>query len=217
MDPELLLSSLHMHESDESLANSFGQHLRLAIGSVISLTLITGCVFPLTLFAVGRLLYPDQASGSLVMRHGVVVGSRVIGQNFIRPEYFHPRPSAAGAGYDGTSSGGTNFGPANPKLIDDVRKLAENYRLSNGLAPDTDVPIDAVTRSGSGLDPHISPQNAALQIPRVARARGVSEEIVRGLLAVHTQGPQLGFLGNPRISVLDLNLALDQTVPIMIR
>jgi K+-transporting ATPase ATPase C chain len=203
-----------MNESDESSANRFGQHLRLAIGSVISLTLITGCVFPLTLFAVGRLLYPDQASGSLVRRQGVVVGSLVIGQNFVRPEYFHPRPSAAGTGYDGTSSGGTNFGPANPKLLEDVRKLAESYRLSNGLAPDTDVPIDAVTRSASGLDPHISPQNAALQIPRVARARGVSEDIVRGLVAVYTDGPQLGFLGNPRISVLDLNLALDQTAPL---
>jgi K+-transporting ATPase ATPase C chain len=203
-----------MNESNESLATSLGQHLRLAIGSVISLTLITGCVFPLALFAFARLLYLDQASGSLVRHHGVVVGSHLIGQPFVRPEYFHPRPSAAGTGYDGTSSGGTNFGPENPKFIEDVRKLAESYRLSNGLAPDTDVPIDAVTRSGSGLDPHISPQDAALQVPRVARARGLSEDTVRSLVATHTQGPQLGFLGNPRISVLDLNLALDQTAPL---
>jgi K+-transporting ATPase ATPase C chain len=190
------------------------EHLRLAVVSFIALTLLTGCIFPLVLFALGRLLYPAQAAGSLVARNGVVVGSGLIGQEFTRPEYFHPRPSAAGSGYDGTSSGGTNLGPSNRKLIESVRKLAEEYRRSNGLPPDATIPIDAVTSSGSGLDPHISPQNAALQVPRVARSRGVSEDVIRRLLADHTQGRQLGFMGNPRVSVLDLNLALDQNAPL---
>ena len=193
------------------------KHLRPAVVSVISLTLLTGCMFPLALFAFGRLLYPGQAAGGLVTRDGIIIGSRLIGQDFTRPEYFHSRPSAAGTGYDGTSSGGTNFGPSNPKLIDDVRKLVDDYRRSNGLRPDATVPIDAVTRSGSGLDPHISPQNAALQVPRVARARGLNEEVVRHLLADHTRGPQLGFMGNPRVSVLDLNLALDRVAPLASR
>jgi K+-transporting ATPase ATPase C chain len=166
------------------------------------------------LFAFGHLFFRHRTDGSLLTRGAIVVGSEFIGQNFTGPEYFHSRPSAAGTGYDGTSSGGTNLSPSNPKLIKDVRKLAENYRGSNGLAPDATVPIDAVTRSGSGLDPHISPQNAALQVPRVARARGLSEAAVRGLLAVHTQGPQLGFIGSPRVSVLDLNLALDKAAPL---
>jgi K+-transporting ATPase ATPase C chain len=188
----------------------FREHLRPAVLSVISLTLLTGCVFPLALFAFGRLFFPGQAAGSLVTRNGVVVGSRLIGQNFTRAQYFHARPSAAGSGYDGTSSGGTNLGPSNPKLTEDVRQLADDYRVQNGLPPDAKVPIDAVTRSGSGLDPDISPANAALQIARVARARGVREDVVRRLLADNLQRPQLGFMGNPRVSVLDLNLALDR-------
>ena len=188
--------------------------VRTAVVSVISLTLLTGCIFPLVLFALGRWLYPDQASGSLVTRNGAVVGSRLIGQDFTRPEYFHPRPSAAGNGYDGTSSGGTNLGPSNPKLSEGVRQLAEVYRKSNGLPPDAMVPIDAVTRSGSGLDPHISPQNAELQIARVARSRGLREDAVRRLVANHTYALQLGFMGSPRVSVLELNLALDQAAPL---
>jgi len=187
------------------------EQFRPAVVSVISLTLLTGCIFPLVLFALGRLLYPGQAAGSLVTRQGVVIGSRLIGQDFTRPEYFHPRPSAAGTSYDGASSGGTNFSPSNGKLIERVRHLAEDYRRSNGLPPDATVPIDAVTCSGSGLDPNISPENAALQVPRVARARGLSEQMVRRLLARHTQGRQLGFMGSPRVSMLDLNFALDQT------
>lgn len=193
------------------------EHIRLAVVSVISLTLLTGCIFPLVLFALGRLLYPAQAAGSLVTRNGVVIGSRLIGQDFTRPEYFHPWPSAAGTGYDGASSGGTNLGPNNAKLVESVRQLAEDYRRSNGLPPDAAVPIDAVTRSGSGLDPHISPQNAALQVPRVARTRGLQEDVVRRLLADYTQGPQLGFMGDPRVSVLDLNLALDQAARLTAR
>jgi len=193
------------------LAMSLRNHLRTAVVSVISLTLLTGCIFPLVLFALGLWLSPRQAAGSLVTRNGVVIGSRLIGQDFTRSEYFHSRPSAAGAGYDGTSSGGTNLGPSNPKLIESVQQLAKDYRKSNGLPPDAIVPIDAVTRSGSGLDPHISPTNAELQIARVARARGLEEDAVRHLVASLTEGPQLGFMCNPRVSVLELNLALDQT------
>jgi K+-transporting ATPase ATPase C chain len=190
------------------------EHLRPAVVSVISLTLLTGCIFPLVLFALGRLLYPDQAAGSLVTRNSVVIGSELIGQDFTRPEYFHARPSAAGTGYDGASSGGTNLGPSNRKLIEGVQQLAEEYRKGNGLPPDATIPIDAVTRSGSGLDPHISPANATLQVPRVARTRGLSEDVVRRLVSDHTQGRQLGFMGNPRVPVLDLNLALDRVAPL---
>jgi potassium-transporting ATPase KdpC subunit len=193
------------------------QHLRTAILGVILLTLLTGCVFPLGLFAVGHLLFCDAADGSLLTRNGLVIGSRLIGQDFSRPEYFNGRPSAAGSGYDGLSSGGTNLGPLNRKLIEDVRGLAEEYRRRNELPTGAVVPIDAVTRSGSGLDPHISPSNAALQVPRVSRARGLSEDAVRRLVAVHTQGRQWGFMGSPRVSVLDLNLALDQEAPVAAR
>jgi potassium-transporting ATPase KdpC subunit len=188
---------------------------RPAIFSVLALTLLTGCVFPLLLFAIGRPLFPRQAAGSLVMRHGAIVGSELIGQQFTRNEYFHARPSAAGAGYDAASSGGTNLGPNNPKLRDGatgfagIRQLAAGYRKRNGLAADAEIPIDAVTRSGSGLDPDISPENAELQIPRVAQARGMTDDAVRLLVAKYTQGPQFGFLGRRRVSVLELNLALD--------
>jgi len=197
----------------------FRNQLRPAILSVIVLTVLTGCVFPLLLFAVGRPLFPRQAGGTLIERGGNVVGSALIGQEFSRPEYFHSRPSAAGNGYDGTSSGGTNLGPNNPKLKDGaadfpgIRQLAAEYRARNGLAPDAPIPIDAVTRSGSGLDPHISPDNAALQVARVARARGVSESAVRRLVDRYTQGRQFGLLGYRRVPVLPLNLALDEALP----
>jgi K+-transporting ATPase ATPase C chain len=195
-----------------------GKQIRAVILSVLVLTLVTGCGFPLLLAAIGGPLFPNQANGSLVLREGVVIGSALIGQEFSRPEYFQSRPSAAGSGYDGTSSGGTNLGPNNPRLrngaaaFKGIVQLAEEYRKRNSLAADAAIPIDAVTRSGSGLDPEISPANAALQIPRVARARGVSEEAVRRLVVNHTKGPQLGFLGNVRVPVLELNLALDQSL-----
>jgi len=194
------------------------EQIRPAILSVLVLTLLTGCVFPLLLAAIGWPLFPHQAGGSLLTRGGVVIGSELIGQEFSRPEYFQSRPSAAGKGYDGTSSGGTNLGPNNPRLKNGavdfagIPQLAAEYRRRNGLAPDAPVPMDAVTRSASGLDPDITPANAALQIPRVAHARGVSEEAVRRLVAIHTKGRQLGFLGNPRVPVLELNRALDQSL-----
>jgi K+-transporting ATPase ATPase C chain len=152
----------------------------------------------------------------LLRRRGAVIGSELIGQEFTRPEYFQSRPSAAGSGYDGTASGGTNLGPNNPKLVNGspdfagIRQLAAAYRQRNGLAPDATVPIDAVTRSGSGLDPHISLANALLQAPRVARARGLSEEVVCRVVTDHLERREFGFLGTPRVSVLELNLALDE-------
>jgi len=191
------------------------EQVRPAIRSVIVLTLVAGGAFPLLLFAIARPLFPHQADGSLLTRNGAMVGSELIGQSFTRPEYFHGRPSAAGDGYDAASSGGTNLGPNNRKLVDGaegfagIRELAEQYRARNGLAPDAMVPIDAVTRSASGLDPDITPANAALQVARVAQARGLSEDAVRVLVAKHTRGRQFGFLGSPRVSVLDLNIALD--------
>jgi potassium-transporting ATPase KdpC subunit len=201
------------------------EQIRPAILSALLLTLLSGVIFPLALTALAWPLFPRQAGGSLIVRDGVV-GSELIGQDFTGPGYFHPRPSAAGRGYDAAASGGTNLGPANPKLregtsddpatpgVDEsfagVRQLAEAYRTCNGLAPHDVVPVDAVTRSGSGLDPHISPANAALQVARVARARRMSEESVRRLLAEHTRGRQFGIFGEPRVSVLALNLALDQ-------
>lgn len=215
----------HTDEPEERLSRwvsptaspaKLSEQLKPLILSVLVLTLLTGAVFPIVLAAIARPLFPRQAAGSLIMAGGRVIGSELIGQQFNRPDYFQPRPSAAGAGYDATSSGGTNLGPNNPKLRDGakdfagIQQLAEEYRKRNSLPPDAEIPIDAVTRSASGLDPHISPENAMLQASRVARARGLSEETVRRLVSDHTQGPQFGLLGNSRVSVLELNLALDQ-------
>lgn len=190
------------------------RQLRPTILSVLVLSLVTGGVFPLVLFAIGALLFPYQAGGSLTRLRGEVVGSALIGQDFTGPEWFQPRPSAAGNGYDGTASGGTNLAPDNPKLKEGaagfagIRELAAQYRRRNGLAADTPIPIDAVTRSGSGLDPDISPANAFLQVARVARARKLEENALRRLVAQHVVQPQFGFLGEPRVTVLELNLAL---------
>jgi K+-transporting ATPase ATPase C chain len=204
------------------------EQLRPALLSVLLLTLLTGIIFPVAVAALAYPLFPRQAGGSLIVRDGIV-GSELIGQEFTGPGYFHSRPSAGGRGYDASASGGTNLGPANPKLRDGakddpatpgvdesfagVRELTEAYRARNGLATVAAVPIDAVTRSGSGLDPHISPANAILQIPRVARARRWSEDAVHRLVAEHTHGRQFGILGSPRVAVLALNLALDRAVP----
>jgi potassium-transporting ATPase KdpC subunit len=197
-----------------SLALQIALQLRPALLGLVVLTLITGAAYPALIFAVGRAFFPAGADGSLLSRQGVVVGSRLIGQRFSRPEYFQPRPSAAGAGYDATQSNGTNLAPSNPKLIETVRTAAAAYRQRNGVAAATPVPIDAVTSSASGLDPDISPLNAAQQVRRVAAARGVSETLVRQLVAANTRGPDLGFLGQPRVSVLPLNLALDRAAPL---
>jgi len=187
------------------------QQLRTSVLMILALTVLTGLLFPLVITGLARLAFPRQASGSLAYRDGRVVGSALIGQQFTEPRYFHPRPSAAGGGYDAASSGGTNLGPTSEKLINGIRDLAVAYREENGLPPDAPVPADAVTRSASGLDPHISPANAALQVARVAAARPLSEEEVRRLVEQHTEARTGGFLGEPRVNVLELNLALDQT------
>jgi K+-transporting ATPase ATPase C chain len=181
-----------------------------AIASVLVLTLLTGTVFPLVLTVLARPLFPYQSEGSLISQQGQLTGSKLIGQPFSSPGYFHGRPSAAGNGYDALASGGTNFNPSNPKLRTDMQQLLEDYRRQNGLRADAIVPIDAVTRSGSGLDPHISPANALLQVARIAQVRDLTEEQLQHLIAEHTQHRQLGFLGEPRVSVLELNLALDR-------
>jgi len=184
--------------------------------SVILLGFVTGVVFPLVLSAIGSVVFPYQAAGSLIVIRGTVVGSALIGQDFTGPGWFQPRPSAAGDGYDATASGATNLAPTNPKLkegapgFQGIRALAAEYRRRNGLLPDTPIPVDAVTRSGSGLDPDISPANAFLQVARIARARGLEQSALRRLVGEHVVQPQLGFLGEPRVSVLELNMALDR-------
>jgi potassium-transporting ATPase KdpC subunit len=179
---------------------------------VVTLTLAVVCcgVYPLVVFGVAQLAFPGQANGSLITdAQGKVRGSRLLGQPFIADKYFHPRPSAAGSGYDAASSGGRNLGPTSKKLADAIAQNVADYRTQNGLATNAAVPADAVTASGSGLDPHISPRNAELQVARVARARGLDPQTVRALIAQHTDKPSLGVLGDPGVNVLTLNLALD--------
>jgi len=173
-------------------------------------SLLVGVVYPLALTGVARIAFPSKSQGSLVREGGVVVGSRLIGQAFSGPRYFQPRPSAAGTGYDATASGASNLGPSNPLLLADVRARVAAYRRLNGLAANTPVPVDAVTASASGLDPAISPANARLQAPRVARARGLSLARVLTLVRANTDGRSLGILGEPGVNVLELNLALDK-------
>jgi K+-transporting ATPase ATPase C chain len=187
------------------------QQARSAILMMALLTLVTGVAYPLVVTGLAQVLFPHQANGSLVRNaQGEVIGSELIGQAFSAPTYFHPRPSAAGSdGYDATSSGASNLGPTNEKLVELVKERALAYRELNGLAPDAAVPVDAVTASGSGLDPHITPANALLQAGRVARERGLPEAQVRQLVEQHTEGRQLLVLGEPRVNVLKLNLALD--------
>jgi K+-transporting ATPase ATPase C chain len=239
------------------------RELKTGFVMMIVLTVVTGLLYPALITAVAQAVFRDQANGSLVSVNGQIVGSRLLGQNFTRPEYFHPRPSAAGAnGYDPTASGGTNLGPTSARLFNGTTKLDEkkqevvdfdgikdrivHYAVDNGIpfessrpldgfrdaqgnlddvrlikafndakgplvfVPKTPIPADAVTASASGLDPHISPRNAAIQAARVAKARGISVHQVESLVASHTDGRTLGVLGEPVVNVLELNLALDE-------
>ena len=173
-------------------------------------TVLFGIVYPLVVTGLAQVIFPDKASGQLIERDGKIVGSRIIGQAFSSPGYFRSRPSAAGTGYDAANSAGTNLGPTNKKLIDAVKAAVEAAQKEN---PGTPVPIDLVTTSASGLDPHISPAAADFQVPRVAHDRGVSEDDIRRVVAVHTTGRQWGFLGEAVVNVLELNLALDEQYP----
>jgi K+-transporting ATPase ATPase C chain len=184
----------------------------LVVASLMTLvtTVLLGVLYPLAITGLAQVLFPDKANGQLIERDGKIIGSRIIGQSFSSPGYFRGRPSAAGSGYDAANSAGTNLGPTNKKLIDAVTGQIEAARKENPLAT---VPIDLVTSSASGIDPHISPAAAAFQVPRIARERGVSEAEIRRLVDAHTSGRQFGILGEPVVNVLELNLALDERHP----
>ena len=185
--------------------------LRTAVVAFVAISVVTGLVYPFAITGVSQGLFNRQANGSIITRDGAPVGSSLVGQAFSDPSYFHGRPSAAGAdGYDASASSGSNLGPTSRALADRVAEDVARIRTENGLASDARIPVDAVTASASGLDPHISPAYAALQAPRVARARGVSESAVRALVDRFTDGSTLGVLGEPRVNVLLLNLALDE-------
>jgi potassium-transporting ATPase KdpC subunit len=186
------------------------RQLKTAIIAFVALTVLTGVIYPLAVTGVAQLAFHSKAEGSLLTRDGVVVGSALIGQQFTGARYFHPRPSAAGGGYDAVASGAANLGPSNPELLRTVTALTRAYCIENHLSASTPVPIDAVTSSGSGLDPQISPQNARLQASRVAAARGLPLAVVLALVSRYTQPRSLGFLGEPGVNVLELNLALDR-------
>jgi K+-transporting ATPase ATPase C chain len=186
------------------------RELRISTIATLSLAVILCGIYPLIVWVFAQGLFPAKVNGSLVVRDGITIGSALLSQGFTDPKYFHPRPSAAGDGYDAVRSGGSNLGPTSKTLIDTVRKRVEEYRKENNLTPDALVPADAVTASASGLDPHISVKNALLQAPRVAKARGLSEEVVLKEIKNHTEGRNFGILGEPRVNVLLLNLALDK-------
>ena len=185
------------------------KQLRPAIAMTLVLCAITGLIYPGVVTGLAQLIFPRQANGSLVTVNGRVVGSELIGQPFTRPEYFHPRPSAAGNGYDATASAGANKGPTDAKLADTLVAARVDSAVATDGATKGRVPSDMVTASGSGLDPHISPANARLQVARVAGARGVDPAAVQRLADAHTEGRQFGFFGEPRVNVLLLNVALD--------
>ncbi len=183
--------------------------LRISLVATFSLAVILCGLYPLILWALSQGLFPDQANGSLVIRKGAVVGSSLLSQGFNDPKYFHPRPSAAGQGYDATNSGGSNLGPLSKRLIDTVEQRIKDYRTENNLPPDVRVPVDAITASGSGLDPHISVENAKIQAERVAKVRGIGKDLLRKMIESRTDGRSLGIFGEPGVNVLMLNLDLD--------
>lgn len=188
------------------------RHIAPAFKMMIILTVLTGLIYPGVITGLCQAFFHRQANGSLIHEDGKLVGSSLIGQSFSRPEYFHPRPSSAGSGYDPTASGGSNLGPTSQALYDRVKAAVEKFRQGNPQYHGP-VPSDMVTASASGLDPDISPASAYAQAQRVAQARGVKAEQIRRLIREHTEGRQLGFLGDPRVNVLDINLTLDQDFP----
>jgi potassium-transporting ATPase KdpC subunit len=183
------------------------KNLLIALLMTVVTTVLLGIVYPLVVTGLAQALFHDKANGQLRERGGHPIGSEIIGQGFTSPGYFHSRASAAGSGYDAANSGGTNLGPTNKKLIDAVRAAVDAAHADN---PGAAVPVDLVTTSASGFDPHISPDAAMFQVPRVAKARGMAEAALRALVTGHIEGRQLGFLGEPRVNVLVLNLALDE-------
>ena len=190
---------------------NLARNVLIAVLMTAVTTVLFGVIYPLTVTAIAQIAFPDQANGQLIERDSVVIGSRIIGQGFSSPGYFRARPSAAGMGYDAANSAGSQFGPTNKKLIEMVAKNVEAARKEN---PNVPVPIDLVTASASGLDPHLSPAAADFQVPRVARERATREVDLRHLVEAHTEGRQLGFLGEPRVNILELNLALDREYPL---
>jgi potassium-transporting ATPase KdpC subunit len=182
---------------------------RISLIATVCLAVLLCGIYPGAVWIVAQSIFPDKANGSLVSVHGQIAGSALLAQRFTGQEYFHPRPSAAGDGYDAVNSGGSNLGPMSRKLIDTVKERIAAYRKENNVAPDVLIPVDAVTASASGLDPHISVENALLQINRVSRVRNVSEEALRKMIALHTEGRELGIFGEPRVNVLMLNLDLN--------
>jgi potassium-transporting ATPase KdpC subunit len=185
-------------------------NLNIAVRFTIATTIVFGLIYPLVATGLSQLIFPKQANGSLIEKNGQVIGSRLIAQGFTADKYFHPRPSAAGNGYDPTSSGGSNLGPTNKQLVDRVKGDVAKLQQEN---PGTPIPADMVTTSGSGLDPEISPASAEFQIPRVAKARGISGDALRVVVARHSEARQLGVLGEARVNVLELNLDLDENYP----
>ena len=190
------------------------KHFITSILMTVVTTVLLGIVYPFVVTGIAQLIFPNQANGSLITANGKILGSRLIGQPFSSPGYFRSRPSAAGAGYDARNSGGSNLGPTNKTLVD---RMAGGVQKAQSENPGAPVPMDLVTTSASGLDPHISPEAAAFQVPRIARERNMGENDVSALIANHTQGRQLGFLGEPRVNVLELNLDLDTTHPLHTR
>ena len=188
----------------------FFSEIRGAIVSTLVLAVVCCGFYPLIVYGFSQAFFHEKANGSLIVgSDGTVRGSRLIGQGFADPKYFHPRPSAAGNGYDAAASSGSNLGPTSQKLADAVKDRVAAYRAENGLSPDDSVPADAVTASGSGLDPHISPRNAELQIPRIAQTRGIAPDKVHELVRQYIDEPDLVILGDPGVNVVRLNLALD--------